>query len=377
MKIAFLVRSLLPGGAERQLVTLAKEMVLMGHQVRVLVFYGGGALEVDLQDAGVPIIEIGKKGRWDVLGFLFRLYRHLRYDKPDILNSYLTVPNILAVVMAWIIPSLNIVWGIRASNMALAEMDRVSSLSYRLEAKLSHLPDLIVVNSYAGWEHCLSQGYPESLMTVIPNGIDTRKFMPDSRRRGALRREWGADETDRVIALVARIDPIKNHDCFLKAAALLSRYRRDVRFICVGGGDPDLARRLKKQAENLGISDCLLWLGDRRDMADVFNAVDLVTLTSFSEGFPNVIGEAMSCGVSCVTVDVGDCAILLKGVGQVTVPEAGALSRAWDKALSGSEEERCKRSQAVRRHIENEFSVSILAKKTQDAFLSILEETTP
>ena len=377
MKITFLARSLLPGGAERQLVALAKEMALMGHQVSVLVFYGGGALEEDLRDVGVPIIEIEKKGRWDIPGFLFRLYRHLRNDKPNILNSYLTVPNILAVVMGWMIPSLNVVWGIRASNMALAEMDRVSSLSYRLEAQLSRLPDLIVVNSYAGREHCLSQGYPESLMTVIPNGIDTKKFVPDSQRRSALRREWAVDEEEYIVALIARIDPIKNHDCFLKAAALLSRHRQDVRFICVGGGDPGLARRLKKQAEDLGISDYLLWLGDRRDMVDVFNAVDLVTLTSFSEGFPNVIGEAMSCGVPCITVDVGDCAILLKGVGQVTVPEAEALSQAWGKALSCSEEEKCERSQAVRRRIEKQFSVSALAQKTQDAFLSILEEAPP
>ena len=89
MKILFLFRSLNYGGAERQVTLLSKGLRERGHDVVVAVFYPGGPLEKDLEDADVRIRHLHKRGRWEVFGFLVRLIRVLREERPDILHSYI------------------------------------------------------------------------------------------------------------------------------------------------------------------------------------------------------------------------------------------------------------------------------------------------
>ncbi len=96
MKILILCRSLDVGGAERQIVELAKGLRQRGHEVSVAVFYGGGPLEADLGTAGIQMHDLRKTGRWDIAGFAARLLRLLRAERPDVLHSYLTLPNLLA-----------------------------------------------------------------------------------------------------------------------------------------------------------------------------------------------------------------------------------------------------------------------------------------
>src|SRR5262245_34804162 len=98
MRITFLVRSLERGGAERQLVALAGGLRGRGHHVGVAVFYGGGPFERDLVAADVGVVDLGKRGRWDMARFVTRLIRTLRSDPPDILHAYMPVADILSAV---------------------------------------------------------------------------------------------------------------------------------------------------------------------------------------------------------------------------------------------------------------------------------------
>src|SRR5574340_1409546 len=102
--ILFLARSLDRGGAERQLVVLVKGLVRRGHTVAVVVFFGGGVYEAELAEAGVRVIDLRKKSRWDILPFLNRLVRLLRKERPVVLHSYLDVPNILAAALKPLLP---------------------------------------------------------------------------------------------------------------------------------------------------------------------------------------------------------------------------------------------------------------------------------
>src|SRR3972149_3470346 len=117
MKITFLIRSLNFGGAERQLVTLAKGLHGRGHSLQVLVFYPDGTLEKDLLNSGVHVHDLGKRGRWDILFFMRRLIRFIHNEKPDIIHSYLVIPNIFAVLLKPLFPDMHVIWGVRASKM--------------------------------------------------------------------------------------------------------------------------------------------------------------------------------------------------------------------------------------------------------------------
>jgi glycosyltransferase involved in cell wall biosynthesis len=131
MKICFLVRALTYGGAERQLVVLAKGLHARGHDVVVMVFYPGGPLEKDLLDAGVRIRSLAKRGRWDVLNFFFQLIRAVREERPDILHSYLT--EFVTVILKPVLPGLKVVWGIRVSNIDYRDYDWLALVSFKLD----------------------------------------------------------------------------------------------------------------------------------------------------------------------------------------------------------------------------------------------------
>jgi len=190
-----------------------------------------------------------------------------------------------------------------------------------LERNLARRADRIVANSYAGRDVAVASGLPGDRLMVIPNGIDTVLFKPDTTHRAVLRAEWNVPEDAFLIGKIARLDPMKDHRTFLRAAARVSARETRFRFVCVGDGPSTYADALRRDAEKLGLGDALVWAGARSDMNSVYGALDAVTLSSaFGEGFPNAVGEAMACGRSCVVTDVGDSAQIVADTGIVVEP---------------------------------------------------------
>jgi len=320
-KIFILARSLDYGGTERQLVELAKGLHKLGCNVSVGVFYSGGMLENYLNDAGITVIPLNKKGRWDFFLFLFRLCNVVRKNNTDVLYSFLCIPCIMALFVKLVQPDLKIIWGVRASNMDLNCYDWLVKLSYRLECFLSRFPDLIISNSNAGRLYALSNGFPVAKTIVIPNGVDTSLFTPDDNARQKLRAEWNVKDDETLIGLVARLDPMKDHPNFFQAACQLIEQKAPVRFICVGDGVEPYRHMLHALADQMQIADKLIWAGARNDMVAVYNALDIHVLSSITEGFPNVVAEAMSCGTPCVVTDVGDSRLIVGDPNLVVPPK--------------------------------------------------------
>lgn len=365
--ILFLTRSLDRGGAERQLVVLAKGLARRGHAVSVAVFFGGGVYEAELAGAGVRVINLGKQGRWDILPFLNRLVGLLRKERPVVLHSYLGVPNILAAVLKPLLPGTRIVWGVRASNVDLSRYDWLSRLTYTLERRLARSADRIIANSDAGKCHAVANGFAEGKMVVIPNGIDTEYFRFDPEGRRLVRVAWGVGEDEILVGLVGRLDPMKDHPVFLEAASYIARERRDVRFVCVGGGPADYAKALKQHAAALGLSNQLVWVGARDDMPAVYSALDIAaSSSSYGEGFSNTIAEAMACGVPCVVTDVGDSALIVGDTGSVVpTDDHRALAAEIQRLTNLPPEQRREIGEACRARVVSEFCIDRLIERTE------------
>ncbi|BCS34694.1 glycosyl transferase [Luteitalea sp. TBR-22] len=319
LRVCFVVRSLDTGGAERQLVELVRGMPPAEFDWTVLTFYGGGALERELD--GLPNARVrclGKSGRWDTAGFLVRLVREVRRARPDVVHGSQGVAN-EAALLAGRLLRRPVIWRLGASDMDFTLYDWSLAAIFRMGARLSPFPDAIVVNSCAGFAFHVAQGWSDRRMTVVPNGFDTERFTRtlDGRRR--LRAEWGIPEDAVLVGLVARLDPIKDHETFLVAATELADRCPTMRFVCIGDGVPAFRNGLQQRAEELGLGDRLIWAGECARMVDAYSSLDIACLTSISEGLPNVIGEAMSCEVSCVVTDVGDCARVVGDTG-IVVP---------------------------------------------------------
>lgn len=154
-RLILLARKLDQGSAERQLVTLAKALRDRGCDVHVVLFYEvyeGGVFDSELTAAGVPIYFLGKHGRWDVVGFLVRLVLLLLCLQPEVIYSFLDVPNILAVLVRPFISSVRLIWSIRAADMEMQHYERLARLVAWMEAGFRRAADVIVANSHAGKE---------------------------------------------------------------------------------------------------------------------------------------------------------------------------------------------------------------------------------
>jgi glycosyltransferase involved in cell wall biosynthesis len=321
LSVFLLIRSLALGGAQRQLVQLARGLKERGHRVCVGIFYTGGPLIADLDRAGVPILHLNKGGRWDTFGFLLRLRRAIGATRPDVVYSFVGSANIFAAFGRPLASPAKLVWSIRASDMDLAHYDLGHRFAYALERRLSRTANLIISNSHAGREFAAANGFPATRVAVVPNGIDTNYFRPDPSLRAAQRMTWRISEREIVVGILARLDPMKGHGDFFQAAARIAKVRKDVRFLCIGHGVEEV--RLKQMANDLAISDQVLFAGSTHDTVAALNGLDLFCSASvWGEGFSNAIAEAMACGVRCVVTDVGDSALIVGGCGTVVPPSS-------------------------------------------------------
>jgi glycosyltransferase involved in cell wall biosynthesis len=373
VRLVLLIRVLTFGGAERQLTTLVKSLDREVFDVTVVCLYTGGVFANELADAGVRIISLEKKGRWEVVRFLWRLATVLRKLHPDILHSYLTGQNLMAMAMKPLLPSTRIVWGVRDSNIDPGKTDWLAKPLFRLEVLLSRLADLIIFNSLAGEQCYVSAGFRVAPRLVIRNGIDTARFAPDRESGDILRALWKIPKGTLVIGIVGRLDPVKDHSHFLRAAALFSKSRPDARFVCVGGGADQYTRELRVLSEQLGLGDKVVWAGFIEDMTLAYNALDICCCCSADgEGTANCVAEAMACGVPCVVTDVGDLRFVVGETGiLVPIRDPESLAAGWVAMVQRIERDP-KVADAARARVMSELDVSMLVEKTSNALLGII-----
>jgi glycosyltransferase involved in cell wall biosynthesis len=375
MRVLFVASTLSFGGAERQLVALANGLGSRGHEVHVALLYRGGPLERDLASGVVHVHSLEKRGRWDILAVSRRLARLVGALRPNVVHSYLVVPNIIAALAQAGSPRTPLVWGVRTSRMDEARYSSWDRIAFWLERRLVKIPDLIIANSRDGGQVAVEMGAPASAVAVVSNGIDTSAFVRDAEAGLQIRREWGIEPDEFLIGVVGRIDPMKGHDVFLKAARMVPSDPVPVRFVIVGSGPDAHVERLKSRALSLGIHHRIVWAQARRDIVAVYSGLDLMVLPSrFGEGFPNVVGEAMACGTPCVVTNVGDSAMVVGECGRV-VPagDVDALASALRDMAALSDVERTALRAQPRARIVDHFSVPTLVANT----LRLLETLSP
>ncbi len=350
---------------------LAKRLFLRGNRVSIVVMKSGGVLERECTQIGLPVVHLQRGKKLRMLGCLTRLVKILRAERPDIIHSYLPVANVLGAASVAVANVGALVWGVRSSFVDFTHYSPLVKWADYLQRILHPWCRKIIANSEAGKSHLISQGFPDGKVTVIPNGIDTQRFVIDRQAGAKLRSEWGIVPDEILIGLVGRLDPMKDHETFLAAVALLVGSQNRVRFVCVGGGDEGRMTELLGVQHRLGLDGRIHWAGDQADMPSVMNALDMLCLSSKGEGFPNVLGEALACGVPCVSTDVGDAALLIADP-NVTVPPRDPLQLAQAMAVmitsirAGAVERLQLRSRIVGR-----FSIEVLVERTESTLRSL------
>lgn len=329
-------------------------------------FYGARLRALDVEVLCCRMHERGQA----LLGFA-RLLRFLRRKRPEVVQTWMYHADLLGGLAARLLGQRAVVWGIRNLSFHPGRESRSARAASRLCALLSaRLPATIVSCSLAAAREHERRGYAAARMRVIPNGYDAQQWQPDRSLGQALRTVWGVGAEQRLIGMVARWDPLKDHGTFLAAVALLMRTHPEVRCVLVGSGMSAENAALQELLRRHALVDKVVLTGPRDDMPAVMNALDLHVLTSVSEAFPNVVAEAMACGTPCVVTDVGDAASIVGEQGWCVPPgDSMALHAALERALRllGSSQLQ-QRREACRARILQEFALQKMASAYEEAW---------
>ena len=372
IEVMHVITSLDVGGAETMLAQLVASDTSGTVSHGVVSLKPGGALRASLEDAGIPVTDVGVGRRRGALTGLVRLAGLIRSRRPAVVHTWLYHADLLATLALLLSGrwrATRLVWGVRCSDMDMRRYSLGTRGVLKLLPLLSPRTDLVLCNSDAGRAVHERLGYRPPRWRVIPNGVDVERFRPRPGERAAIRAELGLDDLSFAVGMCARVDPMKDHDNFVKAAAMFAEAEPEARFVLVGAGTDKPGSTLHQAIAASGIAARFVCLGQRQDIGRIHSALDVATLSSaFGEGFPNVLAEAMACGVPCVATDVGDSASIIGDTGLVVPPgNAEALSAAWDRLRHESCEHRAIRGAAARRRVTGRYALGTMieAYRTQ------------
>ncbi|MFD5425548.1 glycosyltransferase [Streptomyces sp. NPDC127084] len=319
-RVCLLIGQLGLGGAEKQLVLLARGLSRRGIRTHLLVLFDGGPREAELQDSGVTLVKLGFWRRetrgstllGNVRAFV-RLLVFLRKEKPQVLQAFLLHAYVLAAPAARLarVPVLV------AGRRSLGFFKRGHRVALALERIATRWTDLVVANAQAVAEDVRQdEGVPAGKLTVIPNGMPPSEF--------ELARPTEVDTSLPVVLCVANLAVHKGHRHLLAACAELRRQGKPCTLVLIGDG-PERSV-LERQATRLEVD--ARFLGFRTDGAGFLARADVVVLPSLYEGLSNAVMEAMAAGRPVVATAVGGTPELLDDGRGVLVPPADPVALA-------------------------------------------------
>jgi glycosyltransferase involved in cell wall biosynthesis len=374
LRILHVITSLNVGGAQMHLYKTATRFHPGKVASLVVSLAPPGKIGKLMQEQKIPVMDLGmRRGRFNPLAWA-RLVRIIRGFKPHIVQTYLYHADLLGYLAARWAGIPHILWNLRQSRMDFSQYRATTLLTVRLCARLSRGVRRILVNSYAGCKAHALLGYDPRRMQVVPNGFELTRFRPRPQSRQELRQELGLSPEARLVGMLARFDPQKDHENFLKAARLVSARLPETYFLLAGNGlthdNPALARLLSANPLH---PHRLKLLGERHDTPRLLAGLDVhVSSSAFGEGFANAIGEAMACGIPCVVTDVGDSALIVGETGLVVEPrQPQDLSRALEEALTWAPAERARRGVAARARIQQKFDIDAIVAALESLYLDL------
>lgn len=360
--IVHVITALGPGGAEEVLTRLASRQRSSKYEHIVVSLRGGDTdLQDELRSAGVRVISLdARPGSMDPR-IVLRLAGVLRREHPAAVQTWMYHADLAGGLAAKLAGSPPVAWNIRNGTLAPAFSKRMTLAIVRMNALLSRwLPAVIVCCAESAKQIHVEQGFPSRRMIVIPNGYDLERFRPDPAARARIWAESGIPGNARVMGLVARYHPQKDHAAFFQAAQRVAQRFDDVHFLLCGDDVTSDDPELRLMVERAGIKDRCHLLGHRTDVAAVQASIDIACLCSKGgEGFPNAIAEAMACGALCVVTDVGDAALIVSDAGRIVpIGDPEAFASAVGDILEMPDNERLRIGQRARQRIVERFDIS-------------------
>ena len=331
MKVLHIITGLSQGGAERQLANLAS---VFPDESAVFSLKEPGVMAEEIRKTGVPIYTGGVRRSVSPV-WIPKLRKVIRELRPDVVMGWMYHGNLAASLTRRLGHRGPILWNVRHSVHDIRREKASTRWVIRAGAWCAQSPARIVYNSATAAEQHERLGYPPHKRVVLPNGFDLDRFKPDPSARSARRAELGVPSDRFLLGVVARAHPMKNHLGWLKAFRMLVDAGLPVHCVMVGTGVAEPKGPLAAAVREAGLESAVTLLPPTDSPETLYPALDLLVMPSlWGEGFPNVVGEAMGCGVLSLVTKVGDSVPLVESTGFV-VPEVtpSALAASVHQAM--------------------------------------------
>ena len=288
MKVLHVITGLGVGGAELQLKSVLQ---YTRHECDVVTLYNPGPVAEMIRSGGTQVRDLGMT-RNTQLSALRELHRLIRRGRYDVVHTHLYRSQIYGRPAAWLAGTPVVLSTEHSIGETHLERRKMTPGVRALYLSTERFSDRTIAVSETVQERMVGWGVPASRISVIPNGVDLDRIAFDAAARAAVREQFGIGPAEYIIGVLGRLDPNKQFDLVIDAAApLLSD---SVRLLIVGKGDEDA--HLRQVAESCGVTDKVIFAGERHDVAGVLSAMDLFVASSAQETFGLSVLEALGNG---------------------------------------------------------------------------------
>jgi len=368
-KLLFFIDSLCAGGAQRQLVELAKHIDRTRFEISFLLYHDNRHFAPELESKGIPIKLIEKGPGFDPR-FLVKLILHFRKTKPDIIQSFLKGPNLWARLAG---PAS----GVRHIVSSERNTSIEKSTKWMLIERLTHFASSFIVTPTDSVRQVLVDkiGVNPKKIRVVYSGVDVARFQkPSHEKIEKLRAKFDLTCDDFVLTLAGRMHQQKNHLCLVRSVDVLNKNQDKIpvgrlKVLFVGNEeDQDLRRLLHREIAERGLQENFVFAGAQEDMSEIYALSHAVVLPSLWEGLPNVVLEAMAAARPVIASDVSDNGKMVRHgeTGYLFVSDAPEdLARYIAKLIDLGEEARKAMGDAGCRLAREKFSMTTTAASYQ------------
>jgi glycosyltransferase involved in cell wall biosynthesis len=351
------------GGAERQLMLLAKGLRGRGWRVSVVALSGtGGDAAAELAGAGIAFLSLEmRKGLADPRGWL-RFHRWLKQEKPGVVHAHLPHAAWMARWSRLATPVRVVVDTLHSSSTGTG----VRRMGYRLSDWLSN--EVTAVSHAVAAAHLAAE--MAAKITVIPNGVDMDAWRPDAAARAAVRGEL-AIENEFLWFAAGRLEPVKDYPTLLAAMAQLPSTAR----LVIAGTGP-LEEQLRGLASQLCLQSRVRFLGFEQDVRRWMQAADGFVLSSRWEGLPMALLEAAACALPAVATDVPGTreVIVHGGTGWLAAQgDPRALAEAMTRLMHTSLDGRKTIGEQARQRAFDSFSLELALTRWEALYSDLLQ----
>ena len=377
IRIVFIITGLSTGGAEMMLFKVLQRLDRRRFSPQVISLSTMGELASRITAIGIPVQALGMDRRMPSPTKFFRLVRILRCLHPDLVHTWLYHADLLGGLAARLAGISAVGWCVRNSDLDRGDARLAIRAVVRLCAWLSKwVPRRILSCSEKARQLHVRYGYAAEKMLVVPNGFDIAQFVPNVQVRIGVRKELGLAEDTLLVGLIGRFDPQKNHAGFIEAAGALHRHMPQVHFVMAGKRVDPGNTALMQLITAAGLVSNVHLLGLRDDMPKLMAALDVLASSSaYGEGFPNVLGEAMACGVPCAVTDVGDSLDIVGDTGRGVEPhDMQGLAIALEELLALPPAERAALGECARERVAAHFEIGKVVQRYQEFYELLLAD---